>query len=81
MIVLSYLVYQFYSASIVSNLLIKPKTLIKSVEDILKSTMRAGCEDILYNRDYFLVSIMGRTCHASGGLCHEVDQKNILLYV
>ncbi|CAH1113584.1 unnamed protein product [Psylliodes chrysocephalus] len=54
MIVLSYLVYQFYSASIVSNLLIKPKTLIKSVEDILKSTMRAGCEDILYNRDYFL---------------------------
>lgn len=54
---LSILIYQFYSASIVSNLLQKPQTNIRTVEEILLSPMRAGCEDILYNRDYFLVDM------------------------
>ncbi|CAH1185813.1 unnamed protein product [Phyllotreta striolata] len=53
LLILSYLVFQFYSASVVSNLLIKPKALIQSIESLLKSPMQAGCEDILYNRDYF----------------------------
>lgn len=54
---LTILIYQFYSASIVSNLLQKPQTLIKNLEQILLSAMRTGCEDILYNRDYFLVHL------------------------
>ncbi|KAG5900001.1 hypothetical protein JTB14_009087 [Gonioctena quinquepunctata] len=54
LLILSLMIYQFYSASLVSHLLMKPKTRIKSVEDILTSNMKVGCEDILYNRDYFL---------------------------
>nr|XP_023011564.1 glutamate receptor 1-like [Leptinotarsa decemlineata] len=54
MLTLSIMIYQFYSASLVSHFLMKPETQIKSIEDILKSDMKVGCEDILYNRDYFL---------------------------
>nr|CAH7761474.1 unnamed protein product [Callosobruchus chinensis] len=41
-------------ASLVSNLLIQPKSDIKTVSDILQSNMKVGCEDILYNKDYFI---------------------------
>ncbi|CAH1169520.1 unnamed protein product [Phaedon cochleariae] len=47
----------FYSASLVSTLLMKPDTKIKTIEDILGSEMKVGCEDILYNRDYFMYTI------------------------
>nr|CAH7719322.1 unnamed protein product [Callosobruchus chinensis] len=52
--VFSLIIYQFYSASLVSNLLIQPKSDIKTVSDILQSNMKVGCEDILYNKDYFI---------------------------
>ncbi|XP_044744950.1 glutamate receptor ionotropic, delta-1-like isoform X3 [Coccinella septempunctata] len=51
--VLSLLIYQFYSASIVSILLMKPPTPIKTPEDLLNSQMECRSENILYNIDYF----------------------------
>ncbi|VEN51411.1 unnamed protein product [Callosobruchus maculatus] len=52
--VFSLIIYQFYSASLVSHLLIQPRSDIKTVSDILQSNMKVGCEDILYNKDYFI---------------------------
>lgn len=52
---LSLIIYQFYSASLVSNLLLKPTTNIKTLKELLESPLKAGCEDILYDRDYFQV--------------------------
>lgn len=53
----SFCIYQFYSASIVGTLLMeKPKT-IKTLSDLVHSSLKVGMEDILYNRDYFLVRI------------------------
>ncbi|XP_017100092.3 ionotropic receptor 75a isoform X1 [Drosophila bipectinata] len=50
----SFCIYQFYSASIVGTLLMeKPKT-IKTLSDLVHSSLKVGMEDILYNRDYFL---------------------------
>lgn len=51
------LVYQFYSASLVSYLLLKDTDTIKTVADILNSDLEVGIEDIVYNRDYFKVNI------------------------
>lgn len=52
----SFSIYQFYSASIVGTLLMeKPKT-IKTLNDLVHSSLQVGVEDIVYNRDYFLVS-------------------------
>ncbi|CAH1991297.1 unnamed protein product [Acanthoscelides obtectus] len=53
----SLIIYQFYSASLVSHLLIQPKSNIKTVKDILHSNMKVGCEDILYNKDYFIANV------------------------
>jgi len=59
----SFCIYQFYSASIVGTLLMeKPKT-IKTLSDLVHSTLKVGMEDILYNRDYFLVSIQKNILH------------------
>lgn len=53
----SFCIYQFYSASIVGTLLMeKPKT-IKTLSDLVHSSLEVGVEDIVYNRDYFLVSL------------------------
>ncbi|XP_017860670.1 PREDICTED: uncharacterized protein LOC108612303 [Drosophila arizonae] len=50
----SFCIYQFYSASIVGTLLMeKPKT-IKTLSDLVHSSLQVGVEDIVYNRDYFL---------------------------
>lgn len=57
---LSVLIYQFYSASLVSHLLNRPLTKIKNLKDLLLSPLKTGCEDILYDRDYFLVKIVFR---------------------
>lgn len=34
----------------------KPPSLINTLEDLLRSSLKAGCEDIIYNRDYFNAS-------------------------
>ncbi|KAB0803669.1 hypothetical protein PPYR_00639 [Photinus pyralis] len=48
-----FMVYQFYSCSIVSNLLLEPPRTIKTLEDLLKSKLEVGCEDTQYDRNYF----------------------------
>lgn len=55
-LVFSFMIYQFYSASIVSFLLSTPARTIKTLEDLLNSHLEAGCEDSLFDRDYFRVS-------------------------
>lgn len=51
-----FLIFQFYSASIVGSLLMeKPKT-IKTVRNLIDSPLELGIEEIPYNRDYFKVS-------------------------
>ncbi|XP_039970106.1 uncharacterized protein LOC120782013, partial [Bactrocera tryoni] len=50
----AFVIYQFYSASIVGTLLMeKPKT-IRTLRDLIHSSLAVGVEDIAYNRDYFL---------------------------
>ncbi|XP_065169149.1 ionotropic receptor 75a-like [Atheta coriaria] len=46
------LLYQYYSASIVSILIMTPARFIKTLRDLAYSTLILGCEDVLYNRDY-----------------------------
>ncbi|XP_037939521.1 ionotropic receptor 75a [Teleopsis dalmanni] len=50
----SFSIYQFYSASIVGTLLMeKPKT-IRTLRDLVHSSLEIGIEDLPYNRDFFL---------------------------
>ncbi|XP_077290333.1 ionotropic receptor 75a-like [Arctopsyche grandis] len=48
-LVFTFLLYQFYSASIVSSLLMEPPRTIKNVNDIIKSNFVVLIEDIAYN--------------------------------
>lgn len=52
---LSFILFQFYSAFIVSSLLTEPTKTIKTVSDFTKSDLKGGSEDLQYNRDYFEV--------------------------
>ncbi|XP_034950704.1 ionotropic receptor 75a-like [Chelonus insularis] len=45
----AFLLYQYYSADIVSSLLAKPPRWIISVKDLLDSNLECGMEDILYS--------------------------------
>lgn len=50
--------FQFYSASIVGSLLMeKPKT-IKTLRGLINSPLKLGIEDIVYNKDFFKVSVI-----------------------
>ncbi|KAJ8928860.1 hypothetical protein NQ314_018517, partial [Rhamnusium bicolor] len=48
------LIYQFYSASIVSYLLMDPPRTIHNLKDLVESALRVGIEDILIDRNYFV---------------------------
>ncbi|CAH1364655.1 unnamed protein product, partial [Tenebrio molitor] len=48
------LIYQFYSASIVSYLLMDPPRRINNLKDLSDSNLKAGIEDILIDRNYFV---------------------------
>ncbi|KAJ8943035.1 hypothetical protein NQ318_022579, partial [Aromia moschata] len=48
------LIYQFYSASIVSYLLMDPPRTINNLRDLVDSDLRVGIEDILIDRNYFV---------------------------
>lgn len=56
-LLLSLLIYQFYSASIVSYLLMDSPRTINTLEDLRDSNLKAGIEDILIDRAYVAVSI------------------------
>nr|AST36232.1 putative ionotropic receptor IR64a [Hedya nubiferana] len=49
----SLFVYQYYNALVVSTLLRVPPVTIRSLNDLLHSKLKAGVEDVLYNKDYF----------------------------
>ncbi|XP_060526921.1 ionotropic receptor 75a-like isoform X2 [Cylas formicarius] len=53
---LGYMVYQFYSASLVSFLLNVPTTLITTLEGLMEHNFKLGCDDVLYNKDYLKYS-------------------------
>ncbi|XP_050513541.1 ionotropic receptor 75a-like isoform X2 [Diabrotica virgifera virgifera] len=50
----SILIYQFYSASIVSYLLLDPPRTIFNLKDLTESQLKIGVEDILIDRNYFV---------------------------
>lgn len=51
----SFAIYQYYSASIMSSLLIEKPRTIRTVQDVINSSLDVGVEDIPYNRNYFEV--------------------------
>ncbi|XP_061384054.1 ionotropic receptor 75a-like [Danaus plexippus] len=51
--VFSLTLYQYYNATVVSTLLREAPITIKSLKDLLNSNLKAGVEDVLYNKDYF----------------------------
>lgn len=53
--VFSLTLYQYYNATVVSTLLREAPITIKSLKDLLNSNLKAGVEDVLYNKDYFKV--------------------------
>lgn len=52
----SFSIYQFYSASIVGSLLMEKPKSIKTIRNLIDSSLRLGIEDIVYNKDFFRVS-------------------------
>nr|QEI46868.1 ionotropic receptor 64a [Galleria mellonella] len=46
--------YQYYNAIVVSTLLHESPKNIRTLEDLLKSNIKAGAEDVLYTKDYFM---------------------------
>nr|XP_022904559.1 uncharacterized protein LOC111416695 [Onthophagus taurus] len=52
MSILCVLIYQFYSGFIVSSLLMMPHKAINSLLDLISSSLDAGIEDILIDRDF-----------------------------
>lgn len=58
LLIFTFLLYQFYSASIVSSLLSEPPRTIKTLADLLKSQLKVLIEDIAYNYDFFEVGLV-----------------------
>lgn len=54
--------YQYYNALVVSTLLLAPPKNIRTMEDLLRSNLKAGVEDMLYNKDFFNVSGTNLCC-------------------
>lgn len=53
----SFLMIQFYSASIVGSLLMAPPKNIKTVADLTESSLGVGMQNIVYNYDFFRVGL------------------------
>lgn len=56
MLMFGFIVYQFYSGSIVSSHLKQKPETIKTLKQLGESNMKLAVEDIVYNRDFFNVS-------------------------
>lgn len=63
--VYSFLLFQFYSASIVGSLLMAPPKIIKTIPDLTKSRLQIGIQDIVYNYEFFKVSPLFLSNHVS----------------
>ncbi|XP_066142429.1 ionotropic receptor 75a-like [Euwallacea fornicatus] len=70
-LLLGLLIYQFYSASLVSFLLNVPTTVISTVQEILDNGYRIGCEDVLYDKDFLK--------HSTDTVVNEVFRKLTIL--
>ncbi|CAG5036010.1 unnamed protein product [Parnassius apollo] len=51
------IIYQFYNANVLSSLLNEQYNNIRNLKDLLESDLKAGVEDMLFNKDYFKVNI------------------------
>ncbi|XP_013187673.2 ionotropic receptor 75a isoform X1 [Amyelois transitella] len=51
--VYSITIYQYYNAAVVSTLLQEPPKNIRTLGDLVRSSLKAGAEDVLYVRDFF----------------------------
>ena len=54
---LGFLLYQFYSASIVGSLLSEPARFINTLEDLADSNLEVGMENADYTRNVLAVSL------------------------
>ncbi|XP_065075518.1 uncharacterized protein Ir64a [Ochlerotatus camptorhynchus] len=53
-LIFGYLMFQYYSASIVGSLLMEPPKNIRTLRNLIDSRLSLGIEDIPYSRDYFV---------------------------
>ncbi|XP_055623222.1 uncharacterized protein LOC129766660 [Toxorhynchites rutilus septentrionalis] len=53
-LIFGYLMFQYYSASIVGSLVMAPPRTIKTLRNLIDSHLTLGIEDIPYSRDYFV---------------------------
>jgi hypothetical protein len=58
LLLFGFLIYQFYSGSIVSSIIDVKRESIKTLKDLTDSHLQLGLEDIIYDRDYFKVSLV-----------------------
>lgn len=72
-----FLIFQFYSASIVGSLLMEKSKTIKTLRNLIDSPLKLGIEDIVYNKDFFKVSKI--YCLLSFELV-ELSRKHIFSY-
>lgn len=50
------ILYQYYNATVVSTLLREPPRYIRTLDDLLKSDLKIGIQDVVFNYDLFRVS-------------------------
>nr|XP_029730366.1 uncharacterized protein LOC115267489 [Aedes albopictus] len=53
-LIFGYLMFQYYSATIVGSLLMEPPKNIRTIRNLIDSKLTLGIEDIPYTRDYFV---------------------------
>ncbi|EAT37087.1 AAEL010880-PA [Aedes aegypti] len=53
-LIFGYLMFQYYSATIVGSLLMVPPKNIRTIRNLIDSKLTLGIEDIPYSRDYFV---------------------------
>lgn len=56
--IFSFLIIQFYSASIVGSLLMAPPKTIRTIPDLVASSLDVGMQNIVYNYDFFTVGMI-----------------------
>ncbi|XP_076267186.1 ionotropic receptor 75a-like [Rhynchophorus ferrugineus] len=78
-LLLGSMVYQFYSASLVSFLLNVPTTIITNMQGILDQGFGVGCQDTLYDRLYLARSSNNVTKEIYRRILKKTDNKTAFL--
>lgn len=79
LLLFSFAIYQFYSASIVGSLLMEKPKSIKTIRDLIDSSLSIGIEDIVYNKDFFQVN--ARAHHAHTRINRICAQMHISIWI